>query len=73
MVKWRELFAKLVLSQELKQKPRTTIHTAEFTHPPTGWQVSDLTETTIRSNEGELWQPPAPARRDRRRPPSDHW
>lgn len=52
---------------------RTVIHEADWTHAPRGEIVTELTETTIRANEGESWQPPPPARRDPWRPRSDHW
>jgi hypothetical protein len=48
----------------------THIYPAEFKRNAPGTIVTELTEEEIRSNEGESWQPPPPARRDPRRPQS---
>jgi hypothetical protein len=73
---WRHYlkrWAELVLSKQDSHRRRTMISDAEFTIPPRGQIVTDLTERTIRATEGESWQPPAPARRDPWRPRSDRW
>lgn len=69
---WRLVLAR-VLRIDVVPARRTVIHTAEFDMPPRGQIISELTEETIRANEGDSWQPPPAARRDPRRPRSDHW
>lgn len=68
------LFKRLVARASADPVPerRTVIHTADFDRPPRGQIITDLTEQTIRANEGESWQPPPPARRDPWRPRM-HW
>ena len=68
----RDLFDRLV-NRPTAAAPVTTIEEATFDIPPRGHFVTELTEETIRMDEGESWQPPAPARRDPWRPSSDHW
>lgn len=68
---WLRILTRLV--ESTRDSPRTTISSVEWTIPPRGETITDVTEQTIRSNEGESWQPPPPARRDPWRPNSNHW
>lgn len=61
------------LAESTRDRPRTTISSVEWTIPPRGETITEVTEQTIRANEGESWQPPPPARRDPWRPSSTHW
>lgn len=71
---WRNLLTRLINRASTKDStPRTTISDVEWTIPPRGQNVTELTEDVIRANEGDSWQPPPPARRDARRPRSDRW
>lgn len=68
----RRLFDALVSRSHREEPPRTRIHSIEFVTPKP-FVVEELDPDVIRANEGEMWQPPEPARRDGRRPRSDHW
>jgi hypothetical protein len=61
------------LANRSSAPPRTIIHTAEFDGSYVDDHEQELTIRTIRATEGDSWQPPAPARRDPRRPRSDRW
>jgi hypothetical protein len=70
---WRTVLARALRLKPDAPQRRTVIHTADWDRPPRGHVATELTEDVIRTNEGESWQPPPPARRDGRRPRSDRW
>jgi hypothetical protein len=70
---WRDFLKRLVDRQSTRDHPRTTISDVDWTRPPPGQPVTELTIEEIRANEGDLWEPPPPARRDPWRPLDGHW